>query len=243
MSRATSFTPGLGCVFAAALLCAAARAAADAPQPTPRVGVTHEYAGRLMGVDCSTWTVTALTADGGTLATCGEHRLETTGAHDGNAQHVTDAAGRKLVEFRPFAPALKFPLTLGAHWRQGYAGFTAFNNLVWDGEAQCRVEAFEPVTVGAGTFDAFRIECQDKWMVGPKNGYTHVTRWYAPAAETIVRQVHREDPERWNFELLRVAEPATPAAPPTMTLEAIPNPGPRPTYDPAAPDILDPDEY
>ena len=101
MYPSTSPAPGRGCVFAAALLCAGACGAADAPQPTPRLGVTHEYAGRLMGIDCPTWTVTALTADGGSLATCGEHRLETAGAHDGNALHVTDATGRKLVELFP----------------------------------------------------------------------------------------------------------------------------------------------
>ncbi len=235
---------------AAALLALGANAvlAGEAPRPTPVVGVTHEYAGRLLGVDCPAWTVTAVTANGGTLAECQGHHLETDGSHDGNAMRVLDPAGRKLVEFRPFAPALKFPLTLGAHWRQGYTGFTAFNNLVWDGEANCRVEALEAVRVPAGEFEAFRIECQDKWMVGPKNGYTHTTRWYAPAAETLVKQVHREDPKRWNFELTHIVAasqtpPPPPAGAPTMRLEALPPSGPRPTYDPSAPDILDPDEY
>lgn len=228
------------------ILGAPALHALEAPRPVPDVGVTHEYSGRLLGVDCPAWTVTAVTPDGGTRAECQGHHLETDGG-DGNAMHVLDPTGRKLVEFRPFAPALKFPLTLGAHWRQGYTGFTAFNNLVWDGEANCRVEALEAVRVPAGEFEAFRIECQDKWMVGPKNGYTHTTRWYAPAAETIVKQVHREDPERWNFELTRIVTtsqtPAAPATAPTMNLEALPPAGPRPIYDPSAPDILDPDEY
>jgi hypothetical protein len=221
-------------------------AATEALRPSPLVGTVHEYAGHLLGVDCAIWRIVEVAPDGSAVADCNGHRLETSGANDTNAVRVTDPTGRKLVEFRPFAPALKFPLAIGMRWRQGYVGFTAFNNLIWDGEAQCRVVAFEAVTVPAGTLDAFRIECVDKWMVGPKQGATHVTRWYAPVAETVVKQVHREDPARWNFELVRygAAEPAPPPpAPTSMKLEAIPSPGPRPQYDPDAPDILDPDEY
>ena len=219
----------------------------EAARPgNPVVGTVREYAGHLMGVDCATWRIVEVAADGSAVADCAGHRLETSGPDDSNAVRVSDPAGRKLVEFRPFAPALKFPLAVGARWRQGYVGFTAFNNLIWDGEAQCKVPAFEAVTVPAGTFDAFRIECVEKWMVGSRQGATHVTRWYAPAAETVVKQEHREDPARWNFELVRygAAEPApSPAPPTTIKLEALPSPGPRPHYDPGAPDILDPDEY
>jgi hypothetical protein len=221
-------------------------AASEAQRPTQVVGTVREYAGHLMGVDCAVWRIVEVAADGSAVADCNGHRLETSGPDDTNAVRVSDPTGRKLVEFRPFAPALKFPLGVGTRWRQGYVGFTAFNNLIWDGESQCKVVAFEAVTVPAGTLDAFRIECVDKWMVGPKQGATHVTRWYAPAAETIVKQVHREDPARWNFELVRYGAtvPAPPPPPPaSMKLEAIPSPGPRPQYDPDAPDILDPDEY
>jgi hypothetical protein len=56
----------------------------------------------------------------------------------------------------------------------------------------------------------------------------------------VVKQTHREDPARWNFELLRIGAAAPP---PTMRIEALPPAGPRPRYDPTAPDILDPDEY
>lgn len=229
-------------VFCAALLLAgpAVAAAPTAERPRSEVGVTHEYSGRLLGVDCRTWTIVEVAADGSSVADCAGHRLETDGVHDGNPVRVTDPQGRKLVEFKPFAPGLRFPLTVGARWRQPYVAFTGFNNLIWDGEAQCKVEAFEPVSVPAGDFDTFRIACVEKWMVGPKTGTTHVTRWYAPGPGTVVKQSHREDPARWNFELLRIGAPA-PA--PTMKIEALPSAGPRPQYDPAAPDILDPDEY
>lgn len=219
-------------------------AAQEATFVAPKVGDVREYAGRLFGVDCAEWTITEVRDDGTASAECAGHRISLDAS--GNPQRAVGADDRPLVEFKPAAPGLRFPLTVGAHWRQGYTAFTAFNNLVWDGEANCRVEAYEPVQVPAGQFDAFRIECQDKWMVGPKFGFTHVTRWYAPAVATVVRQVHREDPARWNFELISSGvspPPARAAEAPSITIEALPSPGPRPQYDPAAPDILDPDEY
>lgn len=215
--------------------------AAPTPFTPPTAGTVHEYSGRLFGVDCARWTLASVAADGSAVAECNGHRLALDG--EGNPIAAVDPTGRKLVEFKPAAPGLRFPLDVGAHWRAPYTAYTAFNNLVWDGEASCRVEAFEPIDVPAGRFDAFRIECQDKWMVGPKNGYTHVTRWYAPAVATVVRQTHREDPARWSFELRHIGAPVAPAAAPTFKLEAVPTPGPRPHYDPQAPDILDPDEY
>lgn len=235
----------------AALACAlllaghpAAPRAQEARFVPPALGAVREYAGRLFGVDCAKWTVTRVADDGAAGAECAGHSLSLDAS--GNPQAAIGADGRTLVEFKPAAPGLRFPLTVGAHWRQGYTAFTAFNNLVWDGEANCRVEAFEPVQVPAGQFDAFRIECRDQWKVGPKFGYTHVTRWYAPAVATVVRQIHREDPAHWNFELVAnaAAPPAAPPPPaPSTRIEALPTPGPRPQYDPAAPDILDPDEY
>ena len=238
-------------MLAVALLAVAAVGAPRAQEAAPAappLGAVREYAGRLFGVDCTTWTVTAVDAAGNTSAECKGIRLTINAT--GNPVSATGADGRKFVEFKPEAPGLRFPLAVGTHWRQAYTGYTAFNNLVWDGEAQCRVEARDSVQVRAGEFDALRIECQDKWMVGPKFGYTHVTRWYAPAAQTVVKQVHREDPARWNFELVRMSTAAAPAAaapgiapPPTFSIEAVPSPGPRPPPDPAAPDILDPDEY
>lgn len=217
-----------------------ALAADEAGYVAPSVGTVNEYAGRLFGVDCVRWTIREVTADGSAVADCQGHRLSLDAS--GNPVAARGPDGRTLVEFKPAAPGLRFPLAVGAHWRQGYTAFTGFNNLVWDGEASCRVEAFEPVQVPAGEFEAFRIECQDKWMVGPKSGITHVTRWYAPTAGTVVRQVHREDPARWNFELLSTGTTA-PAASPAVKIEAVPSAGPRPQYDPGAPDILDPDEY
>jgi len=233
-------------LFLALGVVAAPVLAQEAGYAPPRPGSVLEYAGHPFGVDCTTWTLTEVAADGTATAECAGHRL--TLDANGNPIAVVAPDGRKLIEFKPAAPGLRFPLAVGARWRQGYTAFTAFNGLVWDGEASCRVEAFEPVQVAAGSFDAFRIECQDKWMVGPKSGFTHLTRWYAPAVATVVRQLHREDPARWNFELVRSAEtaPAVPAASPpapSTSPAAAPAPGPRPQYDPSVPDILDPDEY
>ncbi|MCC7121358.1 MAG: hypothetical protein IT493_07355 [Gammaproteobacteria bacterium] len=215
--------------------------AQEAEYVPPPLGATFDYAGRLFGVDCTAWTIVDVANDGAVRAECAGHRLALDA--NGNPRTASDPRGRTLVEFKPAAPGLRFPLTTGAHWRQTYTAFTAFNNLVWDGEARCRVEDHEVVQVPAGKFDAFRIECEDQWKVGPKSGYTHVTRWYAPAVAAVVRQIHREDPMRWNFELVHYASAPPPMKAPALRIEAIPTPGPRPSYDPAAPDILDPDEY
>jgi len=225
-----------------ALLLTAALGAARAQEAAfvrPTVGETRAYAGRLFGVDCAKWTIASVAADGAASAECAGHRLSLDAS--GNPRAAVGPDGRTLVEFKPAAPGLRFPLAVGAHWRQAYTAYTAFNNLVWDGEASCRVVAFEPVRVAAGSFDAFRIECRDQWKVGPKTGDTHVTRWYAPALATVVRQVHREDPARWNFELVDSVAAAPPPPAPSIRIEALP--APRPAYDPAAPDILAPDEY
>lgn len=222
--------------------------AQEGPRPTLSTGSRFEYTGRLMSVECAVWTVGEVAADGATTLSCAGNTLETDGANDGNAIRVVDGAGHKLVEFRPFAPTLKFPLTVGGTWRQGYVGYTGFNNLIWDGEAQCKVVAYEPLQVAAGSFDTFRIECQDKWMVGPRQGVTHVTRWYAPAVGTVVKQQHREDPAHWNFELSAytppIAAPAQAVMPaPAATPVPRETPAPAPVLAPDGPDILDPNEY
>lgn len=193
--------------------------AQQAERPTPFVGYQMSYSGRIMGVACGDWRITEILSGGDVISTCGEYRLEFSGANDLNAVRLLDGAGQKLVEFTPYAPNLKFPMAIGNHWQAPYVAYTADNGLIWEGSAECRVEAYEPVTVAAGTFNAFRIECRDKWQVGPRSGYTHATRWYAPEAAVVVKSVQREDPARWNFELTRFgmaeALPQTvPAAPP-----------------------------
>lgn len=219
----------------------------DAPRPVPIIGTEAEFSGHLMGADCARWTTAGLTPDGVLLRTCQGYTIESSLEHDFNPMRLRDAAGKTLVEFKPFMPSLSFPLSVGKRWRGEYTGFTAFNNLVWDGETSCKVDAQETLKLAGSDYDTLRIECDNSWHVGPRSGSTHVTRWYAPSIGTVVKEIHVRDPQRWNFELARFGLPAavaptapaaaeTPIAPPVA-------PSPAPQHDPAAPGILDPNEY
>ena len=242
------------------LLCPSVTLAFDIPQPEPAVGSVADYSGHLMGVACPRLTTLAPSAAGVLTSVCDGYVLESALNHDLNPLRLRDPAGRTLVEFKPYAPALQFPLTPGRRWTQRYVGFTAFNNLVWDGETTCEVAAQEPITLALGELASIRIECEEGWRVGPRSGHSHATRWYAPTLGMVVREIHARDPARWNFELVRfaLAAPAAPkpaaagvSAPSTPTPSAPRSDGPRsdappaaaPPFHPNAPGILDPNEY
>ena len=122
---------------------------------------------------------------------------------DYNPVRMSNMDGNDLWSFSPYFPGVKFPLQIGAEWAGSYKGFAADTNMHWHGEVSCNVEAFEPVTVAAGTYDAFRIRCTDSLTSDPVRypvGVMHSVRWYAPEAEAMVKISNREDP-RWNAEL------------------------------------------
>ena len=236
------------CISACLLAVLTPRAwADDAPRPVPIIGTEAEFSGHLMGADCARWTTAGVTPDGILLRTCQGYTIESSLEHDFNPTRLRDAAGKTLVEFKPYMPSLSFPLSVGKRWRGEYTGFTAFNNLVWDGDTSCKVDAQETLTLAGSDYDTLRIECDNGWHVGPRSGSTHVTRWYAPSIGMVVKEIHARDPQRWNFELTRFGLPAavaptapaaaeTPIAPPVA-------PSPAPKHDSAAPGILDPNEY
>ena len=236
------------CISACLLAVLTPRAwADDAPRPVPIIGTEAEFSGHLMGADCARWTTAGLTPDGILLRTCQGYTIESSLKHDFNPMRLLDAAGKTLVEFKPYMPSLSFPLSVGKRWRGEYTGFTAFNNLVWDGETNCKVDAQETLTLAGSDYDTLRIECDNGWHVGPRSGSTHVTRWYAPSIGMVVKEIHVRDPQRWNFELTRFGLPAT-VAPPAPAAAETPRappvaPSPAPEHDPAAPGILDPNEY
>ncbi|MSR15988.1 MAG: hypothetical protein EXR86_15860 [Gammaproteobacteria bacterium] len=221
--------------------------AQEAQQPMPFVGYTMTFTGRVMGVDCTEWRLAEIKDNRDIISTCGDYRLEISGADDMNARKVVGADGKSVIEFKPYAPSLRFPLAVGTHWRSPYVAYTAYNGLVWDGEAQCESKAYEEITVQAGNFQAFRIECRDKWQLGPSLGYTHSTYWYAPEVAGVVKLEHREDPMRWNFELVSFGLAENTAA--TSTVVA-PTPQPKPlppsiesAGESGLPPILDPEDY
>ena len=203
-------------LICAALLGAMASVAAEdtppaaanepAPRPEPAPGAELTYDGKLLSVNCTHWKVDGMNEAGNLVSSCEDYRLEVSGA-DMNAVRIARTDGGKEAEFDPELPALRFPLVLGDGWLVPYKGFTADNGMNWDGTLKCGVAAFEPVTVKAGTFDAYRIDCEEAWKVGRRDGVFHSSRWYAPKIGTVVKVEHQEQPERWNLELTAYKAP------------------------------------
>ncbi|HEX9445940.1 MAG TPA: hypothetical protein VGA73_17605, partial [Candidatus Binatia bacterium] len=85
-----------------------------------------------------------------------------------------------------------FPLWVGKSWWYETASRrqTGYGPLTMDlrMHIECQVASFRPITVKAGTFDAFECRCACD-VVG--NAETYLcevwTWWYAPAAKSIVR--------------------------------------------------------
>jgi hypothetical protein len=88
------------------------------------------------------------------------------------------------------ADPYRFPIQIG----QSHG----FRDMPAGGRTQdldCVAKAFEKVTVPAGTFDAFRIECEGRWTLKTSDylfrGRLWNSHWYAPAVQQEVRVVWR----------------------------------------------------
>ncbi len=91
-------------------------------------------------------------------------------------------------------PIIQFPLKEGAKWdymyqRKGTAG--GRKNSI---RAQHKVAVYEPVTVPAGTFQAFKISVyieaaeRDKMITMPEKMYF----WYAPEVKQLIKRINRK---------------------------------------------------
>ena len=221
-------------------------AAEQAERPTPFVGYQMSYNGRVMGVPCTEWKITEIKANSDIVSTCKSYVLESSGKNDFNPIRLSTMHGIKLIEFAPFAPILKFPLAVGQQWHSPYTVFSADTGLISEVSADCKVAAYESVTVPAGALNAFRIECVDKWTLGAQTGLIHTTRWYSPEAAVMIKSENKEDPLRWNFELtsygLDGAKARAVAATPTTSAAPAAAVGPSTSLDQVAP-IKEFDDY
>lgn len=188
-------------VLGAALPWSMPPGAAAEPEPQPRVGEVREYRERLLTVDCRRWVTTEVTLDV-VVSRCGGYRLELSRAHQYGVVRLIDGDGAAVVEFSPALPDLQFPLAVGRRWSGDYRGYHAGRWARWRGHMECRVAAFEPLTLAFGTADAYRIECLDRWSVGPFQGRRRSTRWFAPDQGGVVKAVSPDDPA-WDAELVR----------------------------------------
>lgn len=169
--------------------------------PLPRVGEVREYRDRLLTVDCRRWETSEVTA-ATVVSRCGGYRLTLSRTHHYGVVDITGPDGKPVVAFSPALPDLRFPLTLGRRWEGDYVGYQASSWVRWQGHMECRAAAFEPLVLAAGTVAAYRIECVDRWSVGPFHGRRRSTRWFAPELGGVVKAASPDDPA-WDAELLQ----------------------------------------
>lgn len=191
------------------LLCGSANAAPRSPErpfaqrpPDARVGDRVTYSNGLAAIKCNVWEVTEPNREGEVVSKCGGNTLYST-IDNRNLIRVVNDRGETVIDTAPFYPALSFPLYVGSKWSGKYEGRQGMNK--WSSDVACEAVAYEPVQVAAGKFDAFRVECVDRWKVdgSPMHGMRKGTSWYAPAVGVTVKSVN--DDSRLNTELAGVS--------------------------------------
>ena len=123
----------------------------------------------------------------------------------GDLNLVKAVEGEQVTRLRdPHSGFLNFPLFVGKNWSHSYRNRELSSDVLRN--ARYEVEAYEKVTVKAGTLEAFKIEGRDQRSDRP---YAIRLRfWYAPEVKAIVRfdgvAEPNLDPVRgFQFELVR----------------------------------------
>lgn len=168
----------------------------------PKVGDVIEYDERFLTVACKRWEVTAVDKDGSSTAEC-DGNIAYVGGGDAGLQKIVSKSGATLVEFKPRSFGLSFPLEVGKTWQGKYTGFSAAVGISWDGDASCEVKPVESVTVPAGQFDAYRIDCVTAWTAMGLDGRAHTSTWYAPKVGAVVKTVDAESPQ-WDSQVTSI---------------------------------------
>ena len=187
-----------------ASLCIGQLAWAETPSPTvekyptAKPGGGFSYVNGVFLVKCNRWKVSDTTASGLIASKCGDNTMYVT-ADSGNPVMSVNGKQETVAKFTPFYPDTAFPLFVGRKWTGKYTGQEG-NYIKWSGDLSCEATAFESVLVAAGKFDAFRIECQDKWDAGIifMHGTKKSTRWYAPSVNFVIKSVN--DDAKWDYE-------------------------------------------
>jgi hypothetical protein len=92
-------------------------------------------------------------------------------------------------------PNLDFPLWIGKTWnyetevRRAYLPPSSMGSPL-RGQVDCAVKAVDKLTVKAGTFEAFRCECDCELLIGEgqyQSGCGTWTMWYAPDVKNVIQ--------------------------------------------------------
>jgi len=145
---------------------------------------------------------------------------ETSGSTSGTRTYTRDynllevKTGEKVtLTVKPFWAYLRFPLEVGQTWGGFFESESVVRprNLSTQWRWKANVVAVEPITVAAGTFQAFKIEYDGRYFAHQGNqswtGSHKETAWYAPAINHFVkRELEQRAPGR-NFLNQHVIEP------------------------------------
>ena len=98
----------------------------------------------------------------------------------GEALALVSQRGKTIVNWDP-PIGLSFPLVVGKRWSRPYKVTMLGGRKTFAMDTTWKVEAFEDVTVPAGTFRTFKVSYSDS--VGNENTY-----WFAPELGIYVKQ-------------------------------------------------------
>jgi hypothetical protein len=99
---------------------------------------------------------------------------------DGSWATILSADGKPILSYDP-PLGYDFPLVVGKTWTKSYKMTVHAKNQAFPFDGTYKVEAYEDVTVPAGTFKAFRISFSSN---GARDTY-----WFAPELGIFAKQV------------------------------------------------------
>jgi hypothetical protein len=127
---------------------------------------------------------------------------------------VYERGNSTRVKSTVLAPNIHFPLWVGKTW--SFEAGALERGQAADSKAfrvptriECRVIAFNDVTVRAGVFGAFQCECQCRVLSGEyRPGCGQSTFWYAPEVRNIIRTTTESTASSLDLVEFRAARPA-----------------------------------
>ena len=109
-----------------------------------------------------------------------------------------------MAEFKPYLPAIKYPLKLGKTWKENYTGYVKGEQYPnWQSTFKAKVAAYEEIIVPYGIYMAYRIDFEDHWRIGNYSGVNKGSYWFSPDLKWVLKNDNKGDP-RWSYELINV---------------------------------------